>query len=76
MNDDYDDDTGDLIAKIADRDAEIKRLEAEIERLKCCGNCKHLDSGYVCPLHNFWSCEPHEYCDKWQSDNLIAEGRK
>jgi hypothetical protein len=26
-------DTGDLIAKLADADAEIKRLEAEVERL-------------------------------------------
>ena len=38
MNDDYDDDTGDLIAKIADRDAEIKRLE---ER------CKELEADYI-----------------------------
>jgi hypothetical protein len=51
----------------------IKRLEAEVEGMKCCGNCKYFSS-YDCPLH--WSCEPNEYCDNWQSDELTAEDRK
>ena len=38
MNGNYDDDTGELIAKIADKDAEIKRLEAR---------CKELEDFYI-----------------------------
>jgi hypothetical protein len=72
MNGNYDDDTGELIAKITDKDTEIKRLETEVEALKCCGNCKYfmMDDCHV--LY----CENEVYpflifgkCDKW-------EGRK
>lgn len=63
----------DMTEELADADAEIKRLEADVERLKCCGNCKYF-SPYYCPLH--WSCEPNEYCDKWQSDGMTQEDRK
>jgi hypothetical protein len=41
MNIEYSVDVDELIAKLADADAEIKRLEAEVEGMKCCGNCKH-----------------------------------
>lgn len=68
MNGNYDDDTGELIAKIADKDAEIKRLEAEVERLKCCGNCKHKYSyggqPEGCDDVKFNSNET--VCDKWE----------
>ena len=36
-----DDSIGDLISKIADKDTRIAELEALVEKLKCCGNCKH-----------------------------------
>ena len=36
-----DDSIGDLISKIADKDARVAELEALIEKLKVCGNCKH-----------------------------------
>ena len=36
-----DDSIGDLISKIADKDKRISELEALVEKLKCCGNCKH-----------------------------------
>ena len=38
----YDNDTGELIAKIADKDAEIKRLEAEKRNLD--NNCVELNA--------------------------------
>ena len=66
MNDDYDDDTGDLIAKIADRDAEIKRLEAEVEALKDFAICM-TGCGY-----DF--CQ-HEYFIR-QRDNLLKRNQK
>ena len=36
-----DDSIGDLISKIADKDARVAELEALVEKLKVCGNCKH-----------------------------------
>ena len=100
---DYDDDTGELIAKIADKDAEIKRLEArckelvdfyikvhkleyiagivkpyeqkikrleaEVERLKCCGNCKHFgidDQHSLYCENDFYPFSITEKCDKWE----------
>lgn len=36
-----DDSIGDLISKIADKDKRISELEALVEKLKVCGNCKH-----------------------------------
>ena len=36
-----DDSIGDLISKIADKDKRIAELEALVEKLKVCGNCKH-----------------------------------
>ena len=56
---------------------EIKRLEAEVERLKCCGNCKFIDGIYCNQddkgqlVVNNW-----HYCDNWQSDNLTQKERE
>jgi hypothetical protein len=65
-------DTGDLIAKLADADAEIKRLEAEVEGMKCCGNCTYF---YDNECMKFPEIDG-EYCDKWESDTLTQEDRK
>jgi hypothetical protein len=67
----YENDTGDLISKIADRDAEIKKLEEQVERLKCCGNC--FSDGEFC---DFDKCAPQKYCARYTSDNLTRKERE
>jgi hypothetical protein len=52
--------------------AEIKRLEAENEALKCCGNCTYF---YDNECMKFPEIDG-EYCDKWESDTLTQEDRK
>ena len=74
----YNNDTGELIAKIADKDAEIKRLEerckkleAEVASLSCCGNCKSFHHCQFLISDTDVIVKPPENfdCDKW-------EGRK
>ena len=36
----------------------IKQLEAQIERMKCCGNCKHRED---CVYEHAW-----DLCDEWE----------
>lgn len=57
-----------LMARIRGHETEIKRLEAEVERLRCCGNCKSFhhcqfrlsDADVIVkPPENF-------DCDKWE----------
>jgi hypothetical protein len=46
----------------------IKKLEAQIEQMKCCGNCKHFDKLYNrCELTRFTlkSCLCNNL-DKWE----------
>lgn len=33
-----------LVEQLADKDIEIAELKAQIEKMKCCGNCKHNGS--------------------------------
>ena len=51
----------------------IKRLEAEVEGMKCCGNCTYFYDN-VCS--KFPTTVDGEYCDKWESDTLTQEDRK
>jgi hypothetical protein len=53
----------------AQYDAEIKRLEAEVEGMKCCGNCSHLGL----ENNHILFCDNDMYpfpitgkCDKWE----------
>jgi hypothetical protein len=57
----------------AQYDAEIKRLEAEVEGMKCCGNCTYF---YDNECMKFPATVDGEYCDKWESDTLTQEDRK
>ena len=41
----------------------IAELEAQIEKMKCCANCKH----YFCMCENF--DDEKQYCDKWELAN-------
>jgi len=50
-------------------------LEKEVERLKCCGNCKYF---MYCKTDGFIYCEIEVYpfpikgiCGKWQPDGRI-----
>jgi hypothetical protein len=52
----------------------IKRLEAEVEALKCCGNC----AVYVnndCSNHKVPN-RAYRVCELWSNDGLTAEERK
>jgi hypothetical protein len=52
----------------------IKVLEAEVEGLKCCGNCVHHYRPDLAP-----KCEAMFdfcYCDNWTPDGLTRERRK
>jgi hypothetical protein len=69
MNDQMNDVKGykkQILSDFAKKDAEIKRLEAENEALKCCGNCTYF---YDNECMKFPEIDG-EYCDKWQSDEL------
>jgi hypothetical protein len=56
------------------KDERIIELEEQIERLKCCGNCKHyVFDNYgdcYCEIDYFAGAEPHKKCllneNKWE----------
>jgi hypothetical protein len=57
----------------------IMELEKEVERLKCCGNCKYF---MYCKTDGLIYCEIEVYpfpikgiCGKWQPDGLTREER-
>ena len=57
-----------LIEQLADKVEKIAELEAQIEKMKCCENCKHhyiaLDDTTSCKLlDRLASSKP---CDKWE----------
>ena len=43
---------------------DYKELEEQIEGMKCCGNCKHVDV-HLCGL-NFDPVTPEFCCAKWE----------
>jgi predicted nucleotidyltransferase len=54
-----------------------EQAEEQVERLKCCGNCKFIDGIYCNQddrgqvfIHNY------QYCSNWQSDNLTRKERE
>jgi hypothetical protein len=55
----------------------INQLQEQVERLRCCGNCKFIDGIYCNQddkgqlVVNNW-----HYCDNWQSDNLTQKERE
>lgn len=61
--------------KVSDLEDKVKRLEAQIEKMKCCGNCKYYqfqnDAGYYTCIKdgkrngkNYRSCEFN--LEKWE----------
>ena len=57
-----------LEVEVENKDKRIAELEAQIEKMKCCENCKHhyiaLDDTTSCKLlDRFASSKP---CDKWE----------
>lgn len=57
------------IEQLNEKDAEIKRLEAEVERMKCCGNCSHLglENKHILFCGNDMYPFPITgKCDKWE----------
>lgn len=54
----------------------------DIEDLKCCGNCEHIESDYedfVCGNfdngHSGKFVNPYDYCDFWVYDGLYKGKR-
>lgn len=48
------------------RDNEIRELKAQIEEMKCCGNCQTVrDANGNCYLHKYGKCNPKTK-DKWE----------
>ena len=41
-------------------DKKIREMEQQIEKMKCCANCKH----YFCMCENV--DDEKQYCDKWE----------
>ena len=70
MTDDYDV----ILDLVRTKNAEIKRLEAEVKRLRCCQNCKYITSKGEC-VHglNEWN---ETLCGHYETDALTSEDRK
>ena len=52
--------------KVEIRDVRIADLKQQIEKMKCCGNCKHQYEGQY---HNGFRCKDHykeEVCESWE----------
>lgn len=50
----------------AELEKENKKLKAQIEKMKCCGNCIHCYEG---AYHNGYRCKDHareSVCDNWE----------
>lgn len=46
---------------------EIERLKKQIEKMKCCFNCKYYDTGNCKLRPNDWTyCDANWVCDKWE----------
>ena len=50
---------------------EKEQLKAQIEKMKCCGNCNHktekIDTGaYLVPCQYYNNCK---VCEKWEKEN-------
>ena len=52
---------------------QVSQAEEQAERLKCCGNCKHLNdsnyTGLLCFLTNY-CIAAYDKCDNWTFDGM------
>ena len=48
------------------REKRIAELEAQIEKMKCCGNCKHFDFNEPNYCHKGVYRERQYVCNKWE----------
>ena len=54
------------LKKIVELTEENDQLKAQIEKMKCCGNCQHQYEGVY---HNGFRCKDHaseEVCEGWE----------
>ena len=51
------------------REKRIAELEAQIEKMKCCGNCKHFDFNEPNYCHKGVYRERQYVCSKWEFGN-------
>ena len=61
-----------ILRMFEEKDKRIAELEAQVEKMKCCGNCKNSENGgmgFVCIIDGFCSVEPSEKCDKWEASH-------
>lgn len=56
---------------IAHAPADVAYLLEMVEKLKCCGNCKHnhFDWEHTCQLDIGKYIEPNYKCDRWEADH-------
>jgi hypothetical protein len=52
-----------------ERTDKVKELEAQIEKMKCCGNCKHFDFNELNYCHKGVYRERQYVCNKWEFGN-------
>ena len=53
------------LASAEPREKRIEELEAQIEKMKCCGNCKHFDFNEPNYCHKGVYRERQYVCSKW-----------
>ena len=51
------------------KNKQIAELEAQIEKMKCCGNCKHFDFNEPNYCHKEVYRERQYVCSKWEFGN-------
>ena len=55
----------------------IDTQQKEIERLKCCGNCRDFNDssdGYICDIGCLEDCNNANCCDHWQPLPDVVRG--
>ena len=62
-----------ILSAFAEKDKKIAELEAQVEKLKCCGNC----TSFMIDDHHVLYCENDVYpfpilgkCDRWEANQL------
>ena len=69
------DEIKELYKMIAERDDRIAELEAQVEKMKCCGNC----TSFMIDDHHVLYCENDVYpfpilgkCDRWEESHVAT----